>query len=58
MNVLKGTVKYKEKKRSILSKDKLKTSNALKSQTVFPHSKSINSKEDHLRHQAVIRVFC
>ena len=37
-------MKYKEKKRNILNKDKFKTPNSLKFQIVFPHSKSISHK--------------
>ena len=44
MQVLKRTMKYKEKKRNILNKDKFKTPNSLKFQIVFPHLKSISRK--------------
>ena len=44
MQVLKRTIKYKEKKRNILNKDKFKTPNSLKFQIVFPHLKSISRK--------------
>ena len=44
MKVLRRAMKYKEKKRNILNKDKFKTPNSLKFQIVFPHSKSISHK--------------